>query len=608
MKTKTKLYLGISFLFALIITSWGLSTYFIRNLAKDANVILKDNQLSLDYVQHMQEDINRLYYCDLEARFGPFTTFEITRDAYEKFLLKIEKHFEKNLDSEAVNITEIGEKASVDSLRRNWTEFKKRYAKLDKKPEYNFRSMNYQFMAANNNLNNIYKLNRNAIIKKNNVASATASQAITIITIFGTLSLLAAFIFLLNFPGYIANPIKELTNKIQAIADRDFSQRLEVESNDEFGTVSAAFNLMANRLEEYDKSNLAELTTQKKRIESIINNLDEAIILLDADHIIISINPKATNLLGLKAEEVIGKSSLEIAKGNDLLRELIRDLDTDKIDKTPFRISLGDEENYFQRYVHTIYATDEWKQTTLAAGSVIVLKNVTEFKKLDIAKTNFMATLSHELKTPLSSINLSLKLLQDERVGSITGEQGQLLDNIRHESQRLLKYVNELLDFSQIESGNIRMTVAKVVPDQIIKMALDAMRPTIEQKQLIVKAHVSPGLPMVNADLEKTVWIMTNLLSNAARFSNENGHIDIEVVMQNKQVLFSVKDYGPGIEPKYHQKIFERFVQVYSEGNKGGTGLGLTIAKDFIEAQGGSIWVESEPGNGSTFRFTLNVV
>jgi NtrC-family two-component system sensor histidine kinase KinB len=233
------------------------------------------------------------------------------------------------------------------------------------------------------------------------------------------------------------------------------------------------------------------------------------------------------------------------------------------------------------------------------------LKNITEFKRLDIAKTNFMATLSHELKTPLSSINLSLKLILDERIGKLGTEQIQLIDNIRQETQRLLRYINELLDFSQIETGNIKLNITGTQPQEIINLSLEAMKPTFEQKQIQAQTNIEPNLPAINADIEKTVWVMNNLLSNAARFSPEGAILKIGINRNAGSVRFSVKDEGPGIDPRFHQKIFERFAQVYNNDNKGGTGLGLAIAKDFIEAQGGKIWVESALGEGSNFIFEL---
>jgi len=311
--------------------------------------------------------------------------------------------------------------------------------------------------------------------------------------------------------------------------------------------------------------------------------------------------------LGMTLENLIGNTSAFISEKNDLFKKLVSNSETREKENIPLRITYNNQENYFQKHVHPIYHFNEWKQQTSPAGYLIVLKNITEFKRLDIAKTNFMATLSHELKTPLSSINLSLKLIQDERIGKLSAEQTQIIENIRVESSRLLKYVNELLDLSQIETGNIKLNVGKNDPGSIINQSLEAMKPVFDQKHIHIETTIPENLPMINADSEKTVWVMTNLLTNATKFSQEGASIYVSANRQAGTVQFRVRDEGPGIDVQYHDKIFERFVQIYGTDNHGGTGLGLAIAKDFIVAQGGTIWVESALGEGSTFIFELPI-
>jgi two-component system, NtrC family, sensor histidine kinase KinB len=601
MKTKGKVAAGISFLFILIIAMGCAGIYFVTLLSKDSSDIIKDNLASLNYVESIKNEISDVNDGIELMKLSKKGSY----DAKESILDRMLDSIDKKIKAEASNITETGEQQAVDSLKLNFAEYKKNIKSWDPNSDIEF--LYYSNLRINKNLSNIYRLNQNAILKKSAIASHTATNAITYISIIGTIFFLVAFVFITNFPGYIANPIRELSDKIRAIADGDFNQRLEMNARaDEFGMVTTSFNYLAKKLQEFRDSNIAEITTQKSRIESLILNLDEGIILLNENQQIVVANTVAANLLGISAEVLVGKASNVIASKNDLFKMLVRDFPNPSNDeKAPIRITLDGEENYFQRYVHPIFSYDEWKQLTKPAGFVIVMKNITEFKKLDIAKTNFMATISHELKTPLSSINLSLKLILDERIGKLSPEQTQLVDNIRHESQRLLKYVNELLDFSQIESGNIKLTLTKADAADIVRQSIDAMKPTLEQKRLHTETVIEEKLPLIKADAEKTLWVITNLIANAARFSSEGGKIIIAANHNPGMVRFSVQDFGPGIDSRYHEKVFERFVQVYSNGNKGGTGLGLAIAKDFIEAQGGKIWVESEPGEGSKFIFEL---
>ena len=604
MKTKTKLSIGITFLFVLIICMGAASIYFIRILARDSGDIIKDNQLSIDYVQAMQNDIDSVQQTLFQKWPGSDNRINLS----DNFLRKYVDDFRKNLHDEANNITEVGEQAAVDSLSSYFNHYYSvadllNFNTIDKKD-----GVNGYYAGIKIELNKIYQVNRNAILRKNQLASHSASNAVFYISLIGTIFFLVAFVFILNFPGYIADPIRNLSNKIRSIADGDFNQRLEIDPRgDEFGLVANSFNYLARKLQEYKESNIAEITTQKTRIESIVNSLDEAIILMDENNNIISVNPVAAELLGVASENLIGHTASSISGKNDLFKKLASNSESQENENIPLRITYNNQENYFQKYIHTIYHFNEWKQQTSPAGYLIVLKNITEFKRLDIAKTNFMATLSHELKTPLSSINLSLKLIKDERIGKLSPEQTQLIENIRVESTRLLRYVNELLDLSQIETGNIKLNVAPNDARAIINQSLDAMKPVFDQKHIQVEAAIPDGLPMISADSEKTVWVMTNLLTNATKFSQEGASVYVSVVPKAGMVQFRVRDEGPGIDPQYHDKIFERFVQIYGTDNHGGTGLGLAIAKDFIVAQGGTIWVESALGEGSTFIFELPV-
>ena len=605
MKTKTKLTLGITFLFMLIIAMGAASIYYIRILARDTADIIKDNQLSIDYMEAIQNDIDSIQQNIFREWPGADNRIILS----DKFLNKYISDFKKNLQAESEDITEDGEKEAVDSLTFYFNRYNSAIQLLHFNTVGNKEILLADYTGIKVQIHRIYQVNQKAIWRKNKLANQSASSAISYISIIGTILLLLAFVFIINFPGYIANPIKNLSDKIRAIADGDFSQRLEMEQrSDEFGLVADSFNYLARKLQEFKESNIAEITTQKTRVESIVNSLDEAIILMDENNKVIAVNPLATELLGMRTDEILGRQAEIIAGKNDLFRAISdSDPTSGRNDKEPFRITLDNQENYFQKYIHPIYQYDEWKQQTNPAGYLIVLKNITEFKKLDIAKTNFMATLSHELKTPLSSINLSLKLISDARIGTLDTEQAQLIDNIRHESNRLLRYVNELLDLSQIETGNIKLNISKISPAIVVSNALEAMKPILEQKHNHVETSISADLPLVNADLEKTVWVMTNLLTNASRYSPEGSSIFVSAKRENHVIRFIVKDEGPGIDPRYHDKIFERFVQIYNTENKGGTGLGLAIAKDFIDAQGGKIWVESAPGEGSSFIFELPV-
>lgn len=447
-----------------------------------------------------------------------------------------------------------------------------------------------------------------AIQRKSELAKRTADSAVLGIFITGTLCFLIAFVLLVNLPANIADPIKELTQSIQQIATKNYAERVHFESHSEFGQLAKSFNAMAEKLEEYNNSSLAKLMMEKKRIETLIDKMHDPVIGLDENMLIIFANEEATNILGLPYSELIGFPSKDLALKNDLLGELIKDVhpvDEAAVSIKPIKIYANDKESYFERDVQhiTIIPTGELRPKTI--GHVILLRNVTEYKELDFAKTNFIATISHEFKTPISSIKMSLQLLENEQIGKLNEEQKNLLESIKDDATRLLKITGELLNMTQVESGNIQLTILPVNPKDILQYAINATKTQAEQKQIIFEIDCPDSIPPILADSEKTAWVITNLISNAIRYSYDHSSVYLMIRETENQVAISVKDIGQGIAPQYKDKIFDRYFRVPGT-QKEGTGLGLAISKEFIEAQGGQIIVDSEFGAGSTFTLTLN--
>jgi signal transduction histidine kinase len=223
--------------------------------------------------------------------------------------------------------------------------------------------------------------------------------------------------------------------------------------------------------------------------------------------------------------------------------------------------------------------------------------------KRDKEKTNFIATVSHEIKTPIASIKLSTKLLEDQRIGSLNAEQKQLIQNIKEDTSRVLKITSEVLSIAQMESGKIQLNIHPSDPKQIVDYALEAVYLQAEQKKIVFEFKSDEKAPLIDADVEKTAWVLVNFLSNAIRYSPSKSKIILGLKTNSDTVEFSVHDFGKGIDKKYQEKIFDRYFQI--PGSKSGAGLGLAISKQFIEAQDGEIWVESTVDAGSKFNFIL---
>lgn len=430
-------------------------------------------------------------------------------------------------------------------------------------------------------------------------------RALAWISVTGGFCILGGLGLFFWLPRSINRPIRELTQGIMEIANYNYGKRLNVKGNEEFRKVAESFNSMAERLTEYRASTLADILSAKKFLEAIVNSINDPIIGLNRERQILFINDEALNVLNLDRASVIRHSAEELALKNDLLRRLIRELVTPEEKKEPLKIYADNKESYFQAFYIPIKNTEAGKNEPRDLGDVILLKNITEFKELDSAKTTFISTISHELKTPVAAIMMSLQLLEDKRVGELNGEQEQLSKSIRENSQRLLDITGELLNMTQVEAGKLQMMPKITKPVELIEYAIKANRVQADKFNIQVEVEYPEGkIPKLFVDSEKIAWVLTNLLSNAIRYSKENGRVVIGARQDNDFVELYVQDFGKGIDPRYHQSIFDRYFRV--PGTKvQGSGLGLSISKDFVEAHGGTLTVESGLGKGSRFIIRL---
>lgn len=571
MRIKTKLNLGVGLLFLMIIILSLVSAYSVFLIKQDTENILKSNYNTLEYSRNMIFALDGI-------KSGSKETIQ---------------NFEENLEKQTQNITEPGEKQATEKLKAS-------FALLDKNnADESVKAQIRQDIFA------IMKLNLDAIKQKSDIAKHSAETANLSIAIVGTLCFLIAFNLLVNLPNNIANPIRELTQSIKEIANKNYSERVHFTSHSEFGDLAKSFNTMAQKLEEYHDSNVYKLLFEKKRLETLINNMNDPIIGLDNEGIVLFVNDEALKIIGLKSEDIIGKPASELAVSNDLIRSLIlKETETPK--KQALKIFAHGKESYFEKEIHNITITPTGEEKEINIGDVIILRNITLFKELDFAKTNFIATVSHELKTPIASIKLSLQLLENAKTGNMNDDQKQLVESIKDDSQRLLKITGELLNLSQLETGNIQLNIGKSNPQEIVKYAVEAVKVQADQKQILLVVDANENLKNVKADAEKTGWVLINYLSNAIRYSSEKSTILIKLKEENNQMFFQVIDTGKGIDARYKDRVFDKYFQVPGS-QKSGTGLGLAISKEFIEAQNGSVGVESNLGLGSTFWFSLKV-
>ncbi|SDC14613.1 sensor histidine kinase [Niabella drilacis] len=571
MRIQTKLVLALGALFALVAFLAILSGIYINRLSADTKNILVANYNSVSYSREMLLALD-------EGIQSP----------------QVQQKFEVQLKRQKENITEPDELEATERVNADFEQIKNA-------PPDSFLTRQIR-----KDLADIMLLNMQAIQRKSAIAGKTADKAIVWIAVSGTLCFIIAFTLLLNLPAAISNPIKALTSSIRSITSKNYSQRIYYNKPDEFGDMAKAFNTMAQKLEEYNNSNLARLMNEKQRIETLINNIHEPVIGLDENKKVIFINEEAARITNIQPADVLGKPVQDLAVSNDLIRMLIRDFFEPVAAQVPLKIYADNKESYFDKAIIPISIVPTGETEARHLGDVIFLKNITPFKELDYAKTNFIATVSHELKTPISSIKMSAQLLENHRIGNLNAEQKELVESIQDDAARLLKITSELLNVTQLESGKLQLQPVLCRPEELIQKALQINETAAASRNIHIQVQLPPDLPFLNVDADKTAWIFSNLISNAIRYSHENSPVTVTVAASKEEIRFSVKDHGQGIAPFYLDKIFDRYFRIPGS-KKEGTGLGLSISKELIEAQGGSIGVHSEFGAGTEFTVTLPV-
>lgn len=605
---KSKLFIGFGFLFFMIVLIWIISTYFIYDLSNRSAAMLKENYQTVESTKFLLQSIDEIKTQQINYCFGDKFTFN------DSILKNSQNIFEANLKAVQNNITEEGEQSVIGQLTAGYQNYKLTFEKLKSNTKSDstvfFLELIPQYSITRNQIVTLWDMNMDAISNKNKLLKSTAHSAFLFISLIGTICFILSALFFFRYPQKIARPIGELIRGISEVANRNYSKRLEFQSNDELGELAKAFNTMAAKLDEYEHSNLSELLFEKRRIDTIINNMKDAIIGLNDKNKIIFSNSYACRILSTNESALIGKYAPDVALNNAVFQKIIYDVVGRDIievkDFKPLRIENDEKVSFFTREVLDVNIKKTGEEHAVKAGLVIILKNVTKFLEHDEAKTNFMATISHELKTPISSLRLNLKLLDDKRIGSLNTEQHEIVQALKSETKKMLTITTELLDLAQVETGNIQLNFQKVNSSDIFEYIRETSENHSKSKNIKIEFMVEPNLPPVFVDSEKTAWVLINLINNAIQYSDKEGKIIVSATKASDNIIYKVQDFGKGMEPQYLELIFKKFFRIPNSLEKG-TGLGLAISKEFVSKQNGSIWAESTLGKGSCFYISLPV-
>lgn len=463
-------------------------------------------------------------------------------------------------------------------------------------------------------------MNKNIIDKK--MWSVIGKQLGLLLLIF-LFSLVLAY-FMVN---RISQPLNELTEYAKKLLKHDFTAKVDIKSEDEIGLLANTMQSMADNINEiFDKYEYAlkdavvELQDTLAYLTTIIDNMADGLIVVDKDGVINHINPAASDMFGLAEHEMIGKN-IEILS-NKLVELVEQSLQTQDI----VSIEINLKKNRFGKAVAKSIKKEYFSEDSEAKGilgSVILIRDITQEKQVDKLKTEFITIVSHELRTPLTSILGFVEMIErkfrdtlvpkidnlDTKTTKVLNKINRDFDIIRSEGDRITSLINDILDISKLESGTVKWNFEEISIEDVINDAYRALSSLFEKRGILFRQSIEPDLPKIFADKERLIQVMINLLSNSLKFT-EKGYIACNASRLNSEILVSVEDTGIGIPSSDIDKIFEKFRQVgdIMRDKPKGTGLGLPISKQIIEAHGGRIWVESEVGKGSIFYFTIPTI
>jgi two-component system phosphate regulon sensor histidine kinase PhoR len=442
----------------------------------------------------------------------------------------------------------------------------------------------------------------------------------------GLFTVLLAALMALLIAERTARPVRRLTDVAERMAEGDLAARLLPTGRDEVGQLTLAFNHMADQLRE----KMTTLAEEQDRLAVVLEHMADGVLITDATGRVQLINPAAARLLGTTQPAALGRSFVQVVRDYRLV-ELWENC-CEQSEEQSAAVELDRLGLFLQVIVTPLQEITPPPAAHYAAGGtrmdlqpkytqtqVIILQDLTQIRRLNAVRRDFISNISHELRTPLASLKALVDTLRDGALDDPPAAQ-RFLDRIETEVDAMTQMVQELLELSRIESGRVPLSLVPTPVADVVVPPVERLYPQAERAGLSLTVDLPSDLPQVLADAERVRQVVTNLVHNAIKFTRTGGRVTVRAYpVQDKgqrpkadryhsAVIIEVADTGVGIPADDLPRIFERFYKADRARSGGGTGLGLAIAKHVVQGHGGRIWAESIEGQGSTFYFTLLAV
>ena len=599
---RQKLMLGFGGLLAIVAGIGMMTIVQIRHLGEAIDVILRENYRSVVACQEMKESLERV-------DSGIVLTFlGVDADGRRQIETGMQL-FSKALRVEMGNITVPGEGEKSHRLGEAFHAYSETVPKVidpsrpleERRAEY-FYILLPLFEQIKGLAQEILEMNQANMSEANDAARSQAASAQRRMTIAILACAVVAVLFSLLTQRWILDPIRRLMESASEVRRGNLDLVLGTGSKDEIGQLSEAFNSMAEGLRTIRRSDRLDLMRTRRATGEVFKALPSAIAVLDLDGRVEVATGDAERLFGLKP----GVNVEDL--GYAWLTPLIRRVQTEGrvVDVTAKENCIqifGDNREYF--FAPTVVPILAESGRDEISGTAVILKDMSQVREQQELKRSALTTVSHQLRNPLTSIRMSIHLLLEETLGPLNPKQVELLVAAREESERLTGIVEELLDLNRMESGRTLLDIDRISPHQLAQDSLEPFEVEARDKGVRLANTVSADMPEVLGDAKRLQHVLSNLLSNALRFTGPGGAVSVGAEAETGTVRFSVTDTGTGIAVDNLNRVFEPFYRVPGQGKPSGIGLGLAIVREIIKTHGGSVGVDSTPAKGSTFWFTL---
>jgi NtrC-family two-component system sensor histidine kinase KinB len=593
---RQKLLLGFGGLLLIVAAMGVLTIRQIDLLGGAIDVMLKQNYRSVVACQNMTASLERI-------DSGVLFTFAGHYQDGVNAIRQHEESFHHALKVELGNITLPGEDQKALRIRELFMEYSRvldrvtnQSVPLSLRQKQYFSILHPLFLEIKQLSGEVLEMNQSTMHQANSNARLMAATAHNTMLAAILASAVIALLFGYQSHRWILMPIQKLIASAEEIRKGNLDLVLDTTSNDEIGKLSRSFNEMAVTLRKMRKSDMDTLLRTRSATQEVFKVLPSPIAVLDLTGVVEISTETAERYFGLKP----GVNVRDL--GHKWLSGLLQ-----KAALQDYASESGESNSFIQHFVGNHEFFFQPLAVPVSAGTALILRDVTQvFEQLEL-KRSVIATVSHQLKTPLTALRMSIHLLLEERVGNLNEQQADLLFAAREESERLVHILDDLLDLNRIESGKAHLNIHPVSP---FRMGVEGIEPfalNARDHGVTLVNTIAEGLPNVMADPERIRHVFANLLSNALRFTPPGGTVTVSAAEDEDNIRFTVEDTGEGISKEHLVHLFEQFYRVPGQPAESGIGLGLSIVKEIIEAHGGTISAESEPGKGAVFHFTLPV-